>query len=188
MSSQKFNILFCGEDEKDRKSLLTYLNHYGQSIGLVSMEVDEVAIARVLTSMHSLPWRFGSNQASPFKKVASFVTAFSFEQPIVTPFHVGDIGQLGLSEHQNAITAYSLAVDSLEGAFIVCPFRGRVQLKARIHVSQHFWRELISTLSGANPHEHFHFLALLFESLAYEANPNASYVRTIGRAMPDMVK
>lgn len=184
MSEQKFNILHSGSPEKDVQSLIGYINDFGIGLGLSVVEVDDSAVSSAVTGMNNMPWEYGADAASPFKKVAAFVTNFSIHRPIATEFPRDKFKEV--ADHQNAIVAYHLAVDSLHGAVIECPYRGSISLNNRITVSWHFWQEFISAISQSNPVEHFHFVALVFEALCYEANPKVSY-KSLYRAFPGMV-
>ena len=81
--------------------------------------------------------------------------------------------------HQNAIIAYCLCVDALEGATIQMNDDSECTLTNRISVSQHFFQDLILAFTRMLPHEHFSLCALIYESLAYQSNPDASYDRVI---------
>lgn len=137
------------------------------------VEVNEEAVRRALTGMDNLPWSYGAQAASPFKKISAFATNFVIHQPIATPFPEKHFEKL--YGYQNAIVAYHLSIYSLHNAVIDCPFRKKVVLKNRIKVSYHFWQEFVLALSQSNPVEHFDFVSLIFESICYESNPYASY-------------
>lgn len=180
-----FNILQSTSIESDKEGLCKYIRGYGGSLGLTSCEVDEDALTKALTGMNNMPWGYGFKAASPFKKVSVFATNFALHQPIITPFPKEHFGEL--CDHQNAIVAYNLSVFALHNAEIVCPFRGPIRLEHKITVSRHFWKEFISALSHSNPIEHFNFVSLVFESLCYQVNPDASFKSLMHRARPEMV-
>jgi hypothetical protein len=184
-SAPSFNILHSGSTDDDSRNLLKYIDRYAVGLGMDKIEVDEAALKSALTGMNNMPWGYGAQVASPFKKVASFATNFALHHPILTPFPEKHFGKF--SAHQNAIIAYQVAVFSLHGATIECRFRGKLTLEKKITVSLHFWQEFISALSQSNPVEHFHFVSLMFESLSYEANPNVSYKDYAKTAMPSFV-
>jgi hypothetical protein len=179
-----FNILYSGNAERDKESLLAYLDEFGAVHGVQPFEVDDHAIGRTLSNMLVPPWPSGIVQASPFKKVASFVCSFVYEKPIVTRLPVNSFGNL--HDHQNAIAAHQIAADALHNAIIECPYRGKIVLGTRISVSRHFWKELIATLHVATP-AHFNLVSLIYESLTYEANPEASYKNVMAQAIPSTV-
>ena len=80
-----------------------------------------------------------------------------------------------LGTHQNAVIAYALSVDALHGAVINCEKRGQLVIRNRIVVSYHFWRDFIVSLSSCRPMEHFSLVALTFEALVYQTNPEIAY-------------
>ena len=178
-------LLFSGNPHQDRKTLIDFIDGYGEAVGEV-LDVDEDAIDKVVQSLNAMPWPNGTNQSSAFKKVGMIVSSFVFYAPIISPLPVGKFGPLYL--HQNAIVAYEIAKSFLHNATVVCPFRGEIKLENRVYTSKHFWQELISTLSGCNPRDHFFCLSLLFESLVYRANPDACYTKLMARANPDSRK
>jgi hypothetical protein len=77
----------------------------------------------IAVTNQQFPWTHGAEKASPFKKVAAFTTNFVAEKPILTPFPEDKFGILGT--HQNAIIAYALSVDALEGSVIKCEKRNK---------------------------------------------------------------
>jgi len=180
----KFNLLHSGSAERDKKSLCDLLDEIGAAHSVTPFEVDEGAVERVLVEMLDLPWAPGIKNASPFKKVASFVSCFVARKPIITTLPVSKFGPL--ADHQNAIAAHQIAVIALHGAVIECPFRGPFPLANPITVSRHYWKELIATLNNSGP-AYFHYISLLYEALAYEANPKASYKTLMRVATPESV-
>ena len=70
---------------------MAYLDEFGAVHGVQPFEVDDHAIGRTLSNMLVPPWPSGIVQASPFKKVASFVCSFVYEKPIVTKLPVNCI-------------------------------------------------------------------------------------------------
>jgi len=180
----KFNILHSGNAERDKKSLCDLLDEIGAAHGVQPFEVDEGAVDRVLVEMLDLPWAPGIGHASPFKKVASFVSCFVSRKPIITTLSVEKFQKL--ADHQNAIAAHQIAVIALHGAVIECPYRGPVVLEKPITISRHYWKELIATLNNSGP-AYFHYISLIYESLSYEANPKASYKHVMKVANPEVV-
>jgi hypothetical protein len=180
----RFNFLYSGNTEQDKQTILAYLDEFGAGYGVLPFEVDGHAIDRTLTNMIRPPWPSGIDQASPFKKVASFVANFVYEKPILTPLPVNVVQNL--SSHQNAIAAHQIAVDALHGAIIECPYRGKITLDKKITVSKHYWKELIALLHVSTP-AHFHYISLIYEALCYEANPTASYKNVMAKANPQTV-
>jgi hypothetical protein len=183
---QSNSFLFSGDINKDKHDLLEAIDGYAETIGLLSVEVDEIAIEKVIQSCSAMPWPNGFEQSSAFKKVGVIATSFAYYSPIVTPFPKEKFGVL--ADHQNAIFAYEISKRVLWMATVSCPYRGKIILEKKIFTSQHFWREFVSTLSGCNPMNHFACISLLFEALVYRSNPEACYTKLFGKAFPEMVK
>ncbi len=171
----EFNFLYSGNQQQDLHNIAVYIDSFCAAIGMPNVEIDTRALWGVLTSLaQDFPYRQGVEKASPFKKAAAFTTDFIAAKPILTPFpqeHFGDVAGC-----QNAIIAYELSVDALHGAEINCQIRGRtIKLTERIKVSRHYWMDLISALSACTRVHHYDLLTLVYESLAYRWNPDASY-------------
>lgn len=165
-------MLFSGELRDDVIAICGYVDAFYESLGIQRADIVVDKMFSVASGMvQDCPYPHGIEAASPFKKAASFTCNLVAERPILTS--IPDFGDL--ATHQNAIVAFSLSLDMLEGAVIHCPTRGDIVLKNRIKVSAHFLKDAISALSFATPSSHFSLIALLYESLAYGANPTASY-------------
>lgn len=179
MSQTKFNILFsAGGAQQDAYTLCNYIDEFYHAVGEVHCDLDLGKIVAAIQTTHlEFPHPTGVNHSSPFKKVAAFTANFAAERPIHTPLPADKFGPL--ATHQNAIIAVTLSLDALEGAVIQDQRRGDVSLQNRITVSKHFWRDLIAAASSCVPVHHFECLALIYEALAYGANPEASYERVI---------
>ncbi|MFZ4777418.1 MAG: hypothetical protein ACOYM3_18785 [Terrimicrobiaceae bacterium] len=128
---------------------------------------------------------------SIFKRAAAFSVGFMLQSPLTKPFGVESVGSTvgTIKNHQNAVVAFEMARWSLENGKVItesCAEGPEEKLlKEPITTSVHFYTDLILSLAsipsnrgeqltpGSAPH--FHFLALLYESLMYCANPSASY-------------
>lgn len=155
-----------------------YIDDFYVDQGLGAVEINTNVIWGVLGAItQQFPSPLGITEASPFKKVAAFTTYFVAQRPIITNLPEARFGLL--ASHQNAIIAFSLCVDALHEALIKCPKRGDIILTNRIQVSEHFWKDLIVALSNSIPSQHFNCISLLYEALAYQVNPAASYERVI---------
>lgn len=175
---QKFNILFSGSDQADVLNLCRYIDEFGVAVGVPYLDINIVAVTGVVGSNAQFPWPGGTEHSSPFKKVAAFTANFVSQRPIMTAFPEEKFGKL--YKCQNAIIAYALSIDALEGATINCEKRKKtIELKNRIKISHHFWSDLILALDAATPSQHFECISLIYESLAYKANPDAQYPAVI---------
>jgi hypothetical protein len=178
LSDPKFNILFSGNPRADLVSLCRYIDEFDAAVGLKQLDINTTALMGVIGMNQQFPWPPGPEKSSPFKKVAGFTTNFVSTHPILTPFPEDKFGSL--SSHQNAIIAYALSVDALHGAVIKCERRHKeIPLANRIQISLHYWQDLIVALSSCIPSQHFFCVSLIYEALAYQANPDVSYERLI---------
>lgn len=164
-----FNILYSGDPHSDVLSLCSYIDEFYSVLGITSAEIDITKIKAVIYGMYQdFPHPTGSTGSSPFKKVAAFTVNFCAESPIRTSIPKFK----DLQNFQNAIVAYALSIDALDGA----GFNGSDKtLSNRVEVSTHFYKDLILCFSKCIPSQHFDSFALIYESLAYQANPTASY-------------
>jgi hypothetical protein len=182
----RFNFLFSGDQARDRQDLTDFITGFAVKIGLPYIDVDPDAIDNVVQSLYAMPWPNGVAQSSAFKKVGILTTSFVYYAPIITTFPVQQFRQL--ADHQNSIVAYGIAKAALLNSTIQCPMRGEISLDNAIFTSLHFWNEFVSTFSGCNPRDHFQCISLLFEALAYRANPKACYTDLMAVARPDLIK
>lgn len=174
----RFNILYSGATLTDARTLAEYVDELYFSVGVVACEVNIGKLVGVIQGVHQeFPSPLGVANSSPFKKVAAFTASFAAERPIYTPLPREHFGQL--HTHQNAIVAISLSIDALENAVIKDTERGDIRLINRITMSKHYFRDLIAAVSNCVPVHHFDCLSLIFESLAYQVNPGASYDRVV---------
>ncbi len=167
-------MLFSGDVRSDALKLCVYVDSFYESLGVSEADISLEKMFAVASGMvQDCPYPFGIEAASPFKKAASFTCNMVAERPLLTPIEsFGD-----LASHQNAVVAFNVSIDMLEGAVIHCQKRGAITLASRIKVSSHFLKDAISALSFVTPAQHFQLVSLLYESLAYSANPSASYER-----------
>lgn len=157
--------------------LLVYANDFAKGLGLTQLNFNDSALrSAILTMEANFPHNDGLENASPFKKAATFITYFVAERPIEEPFPVETLKSLtGIKNHQNAIFAFEYAIDMLHGAVIKRSDGKEVTLENRINVSHHSYRDIIDALSVITPQSHFQLVSVLLEQLAYRANNDASY-------------
>jgi len=118
----------------------------------------------------------------PLNKVAYFVVNFIAERPMQSVFPdtfvIHGTKLNSINNHQNAIIAYAIAVDSLVNAKIysTCSETHKeIELNKRIEISKHSYVDIIDAMCDVSPVSHFKCIAVLFEQLSYRANPDASY-------------
>ena len=175
---RKYNILYCGTQRADAFTLCEYIDEFYHTFGVKSCEININKVIGVLQSIdQKFPSPFGVDKSSPFKKVAAFTAYFAAEKPLHTALPEKHFGSL--ANHQNAVIAVALSIDALHGAVIKCVKRGDIVLDQRISLSKHYWKDLVAAASDCLPSSHFPCLSLIYEALAYQANPDASYDRII---------
>jgi hypothetical protein len=173
----KFNFVFSGDARTDAVNVCHYIDQYYAALEVSSAEIDLNRMMGVVSGMvQDFPHPLGIAHSSPFKKAATFTAFFAAERPILTSLPDAVFGPL--CTHQNAIIAFELSIDALEGAQLHHTNGTVVTLEKRIKISKHFWSETIAAISDCMPAQHFKCLALLYESLAYQENPLASDPRS----------
>jgi len=172
------NFLYSGDIGADYFNLLNFVEGFYKSFNVPSVNISAEAVNKVFAGMLlDFPHPTGTQKSSPFKKVAAFTTNFVAEKPIITPLPTGTFGIL--STHQNAIIAFELSRVALHGAIINCKERGALALENPIVISDHYWKDLIVCLSKCIPSSGFEACSLIYEALAYNANPAISYKRKV---------
>jgi hypothetical protein len=174
------NFLFSGAARTDVLTICDYIDEYYSNLQEGEVLIDVAALTDVINScINKFPHPCGCDDSSPFKKAATFTTYFVNGWPIRTPitskeFREGACKDLAMC--QNAIVAFDFCVDALHGAKLQRADK-EITLQNRISVSLHFWKDLILALSSCAPSSHFQHISLLYEAMAYQANPDASYPR-----------
>ena len=123
---------------------------------------------------------------SVFKRATAFTIAFIKNSPLDQPFATGIFPPklAKIINHQNAIVAFEYTRQCLHKSTYVMvddpknPGR-KVILKNKIKVSAHFYYDTIHAISNIKDDTSFHFISLLYESLAYKANRRACYPEVV---------
>jgi len=182
-----FNILYNGEGDESASlnlfSIAVYLDGFTEGLGLKSQAINTAALQSVVGALSGadFPHVDGCENASPFKKVAYFFVNFVAAKPVTEAFSSSVFGPIisGIENHQNVVLAYLMAVDSLHHAQIYRKNGQIISLDNKILVSRHFFYDFVEAFAAAVPYQHFKIASLLFEQLAYKANPVASYPEII---------
>jgi len=171
-----FSLLYS---DLDAAAFFSYVDAFAERMGMENFLLNANACIGVLDMMkHEFPHNDGIEAASPFKKIAHFLTNFVAASPIIDKFPEDKIGDLfNVPNHQNAIVAYEISADSLCKAKIKHDGK-TIILENRICVSKHSYIDIIEALSSLTPIDHFKLVSVLIEQLAYRANPKASYTLT----------
>jgi len=163
-------------------SVAAYVDSFAEQLGLTQLTLDPGGFTSAVAAlkMPDFPHRDGLEKASPFKKAAHFFVWFVASKPIIDPLPSDVIPQdlAAVPNHQNSIFAYHMAIDCLHKAEL--HKNGQVvMLENKIKVSKHFFCDFVETFSSVVPAHHFKAVSLLFEQLAYKANPSAPYPEVI---------
>jgi hypothetical protein len=163
-------------------SVAVYIDSFAKNLGLDELSIDPQKLTTVAAALvrPDFPHVDGLEKASPFKKAANFFVWFVAARPILNELPEAIIGKdlKSISNHQNVIFAYHMAIDCLHGAELHRKDKVEI-LSTKIKVSQHFFIDFVEAYSAAAPVTHFQVASLLFEQLAYKYNKDASYPEII---------
>ncbi len=165
--------------QQDLVNILRYINDYTESIEIVNVVIDTNKVREIIAiAKEDGHYAAGGvDKASAFRKLASFISFFVAERPIINAFPVDIIGEdlHRISNHQNAIIALNLAMDSLQGATI---YRGDglFTLTNAIKLSRHSYIDIVDALTGVTPAHGMKMVAVLLEQMAYRQNPKCEYL------------
>lgn len=173
-----FNILYSSDPELDLISLLRYINNFTDNLGEKEVELDVdkcMAILRLIRQ--DFPHKDGLSEANVFKKVAYFMCYFIGERPVLSTFSAENVGAelAGMINHQNAMIALQIAIDSLHGAVVRANSETPNELKNRIQLSAHSYRDIVDAIKTSSPVSDFKLLCVLLEQLVYKTNPDCQY-------------
>lgn len=172
-----YSVLYNENIDLDLYALLFHLNEFTKGLGLGPVSINpEICRSVLLGIRQDFPHKDGIEKASVFKRLANFITFFVATRPIQNPFETEVIGAdlAKIPNHQNAIAAFQVAIDSLHGATIGANPTAMV-LQKRIELSKHSYIDIIDALSEATPATHFKMVTVLLEQLSYKSNPNCQY-------------
>jgi hypothetical protein len=171
---------------------ITFLKQHCENLyedfGCTKVEVGSHRLWRVLANIQPILSR---NAATPnpslFKRSAAFTIAFMEYPPLDYPFIGGGLPKTitSISNHHNAIAAFEFCRRALITGEILKRVPGKKKefkseiLSRPIKVSQHFYWDTIHAISTINSDTCFHTLSLLYESLTYKDNPDASYPQIV---------
>lgn len=180
-----FNVLYNsgGDVNQNAASIAVYIDSFAKGLLGKPIQIDLDALTQVAAALQQpdFPHIDGVERASPFKKAANFFVWFVSLRPIISELPAEVIGAdlNGIANHQNVMFAYDFAVSCLENATLYKSAGKTEVLSNRIKVSYHFFRDLVEAFSAPTHNNHFKIASLLFEQLAYKANPGAAYDETV---------
>lgn len=159
--------------------LALYLQGYAKGMGVAKLRIDLDALDRLSNELlhPEFPHVDGVEGASPFKKAAYFFIWMTHHRPVLDSLPESHVGReiIALPNHQNVVIAYNFVARCLHGATLQRTDGSEVTLGNRIRISIHSMCDLIDTFTPSVPNNHFKPACLLFEQLAYKANPKAPY-------------
>lgn len=173
-----FSILFSNSPEMDEISLFRYINDFTDSLGEKEVQINVDKCGTLLRMMRQdFPHIDGLSEANAFKKVAYFMCFFISERPILEPFSKDNIGTdlVSMRNHQNAMVALQLAIESLHGAMVLANADEPKKLENRIKLSGHSYKDIIDAIKTITPGSDYKLITVLLEQLAYKSNPDCQY-------------
>ena len=163
----------------DLKAILAFLEGIGFNERDVTMAIDISKLRSILNGIRQdFPHKDGVDQASIFKKAATFMVYFIAEKPIqseITGIKNIPAGIAASPNHINTLIAIFIAFESIYGALIHCTTGADKKINNRIAISQHSFIDIVDALSTATPPTHFKMASVLLEQLAYKSNPECQY-------------
>jgi hypothetical protein len=156
----------------DYESILLFIEQFANSSGLKQIQVDANALRETLAVSTNHP-----PELSLFKRVATFICAFSYFRPVQTPFPENVFGKMitQIPNHQNAILAFEIAKNALWGASLRSADGRNKIINNQISMSAHMYADTITFLSNLDPSKDVFGVALLLESLCYQSNSELAY-------------
>lgn len=163
-------------------NVLGFVSRFYTTLGVRRVSVDVDALENGLEAMreHLSGQPGGVEGASPFRKAAAFLCHFVEAKPIGTPlplastFGAALAARLGVPADPNTVLALRIAMESLHGAILERDDGETFQLERRLDLSTHSYIDIVDALTDATP-DHFKYVAVLLEQLAYKTNPRCQY-------------
>lgn len=150
---------------------LVFANDFASGINeKESVHIDDSNAQSFINNLQrdvDFPANGGFNEASPFKKAAMFFVYLQVTKPFADQKFTAALGYAMVKECLHKATYIDKETENI------------VRLENPIKLSAHFYKDLIEAARNITPAEHFKTYSLLFEALAYEANPTASYEKVI---------
>ena len=148
-------------------------------MGIEGVDINSTTISTCIRTAQEdihYPSTGGLHGASAFKKIATFVAYFVSLRPVKYKFPEKNIGSAlsNIQNHQNAIMALEIAIDSLHGAEINRD-DGDFVLENRIVLSKHSYIDIVDAIAQVTPQYGWKLVAVLLEQMAYRHNSSCSY-------------
>jgi hypothetical protein len=156
----------------DLLHVLQFINDFSKTIGIKHLNVDTQCISGIINGA-VFDGDYSASAASPFKKMAAFVSYFVAQKPILSPLPLDKFKNI--ANHQNSIFALEIAIDSLHGAKIHRR-DGEFTLEHRIELSDHSYIDIIDAISCVTPQNGKKLVAVMLEQMCYRKNPECEYI------------
>ena len=163
-------------------NVLGFVSRFYTTLGVRYVEIDVASLEAVLEDMreHLSQEPGGVDAASPFKKAATFLCHFIEASPLKTPLPPKSklgaelASAIGTTPDQNTVVALRLAMESLHGAKLRRADGSAFELTRRLDLSKHSYVDIVNALTDAT-RDHYRYVAVLLEQLAYKTNPRCQY-------------
>ncbi|MDR1280478.1 MAG: hypothetical protein LBK99_06615 [Opitutaceae bacterium] len=185
MSEISFETLFAGTKESAHFVFLDWTDHFLEGFGIADSvklpsEYAYDFIGQLQTARRNFPAKGGYEKASPFKKAAYLYVSLHAYRPFLGSLPVDVFNGLAAYTHApSSIIGFSMVKECLLNAELHRSDNKCVRLQVPITTSFHFFRDLVDASSGIALETHYKTFSMLFEALAYGANPQASYDKVI---------
>lgn len=171
-------LCFNDDVNDDLTTLLAFLEGIGFNNSNKKMSIDIPKIRSILNGVRQdFPHKDGMENASIFKKVATFMVYFISEKPIQSdiagiPNMPSDISKI--PNHINTLIGILIALAALHEAVIHRDGK-EMKLVNKVQLSTHSFVDLVDALSNSTPNTHFKMASVFLEQLAYKSNPDCQY-------------
>ncbi|EIQ00898.1 hypothetical protein OpiT1DRAFT_05456 [Opitutaceae bacterium TAV1] len=182
MADISFESIYSNEKQAAYGLFLLWSNDFLDGFGIpsastISLDDAYSFIQNLRTETGFFPANGGYDKASPFKKAANLYVWLHALNPF-KDVPTREVFGEKLAKYPHLITTligFSIVKACLYGAIISRKDGSTVKLANPIRLSSHFFCDLVDASAGITPASHYKPFSLLFEALAYEANPDASY-------------
>ncbi len=176
-----FEGLYISDKDRAVALFLTWIEEFLKGYD-ASVIMDDRTVLLFLASLRkerdNFPAVNGYDNASPFKKAANIYVWLHVYKSMFISDPAPDIFGPEMARHENALATllgFSIVQNCLHGATLYKDGVDEDTLTNPISVSKHFFFDLVECSRDLKPANHFKVFSLLFEALAYQANPDAPY-------------
>jgi len=168
-------MIFNKSPFDDIKNILEHIDAFSESSSLPAAEIHTDKLWDVITNCrHDIPYEYGEDDASSFKKAAWFILWFVNISPIATRFYTGDHPLAKFKT--NAVIAFDIGLSVIENSVLHGNNGSNEKVENPISLSDHAYRDVLEALSKPiRPEEHFRAWSLFLEQLAYKTNRHCEY-------------